>query len=242
LGGTLITATAAELNQLDTNTFTSNITIPADTTEQRRVSVGNGRSGNGLAIVDLVGDATYTTFGSRFVRSAGGPDTSTEIQHRGTGALRLRAQDAGSVALATDNVDRLVISPAGTVTITNLAGVGSRAVTASATGVLSAVSDSRLKEEVPTAYIPSLAEVMRLEPRAYKWLDDIENRGDEAVVEIGFFADEVKDVIPSAAPMGNDGYYGFYDRSITAALVKAVQEQQALILALEARIAALESE
>jgi hypothetical protein len=133
------------------------------------------------------------------------------------------------------------IDSAGAVTIANLAGVGSRAVNASAAGVLSAASDSRLKKEVPEASIPSLAEVMLLKPRAYKWLDDIENRGENAAVEIGFFADEVKDIIPSAAPMGNDGYYGFYDRSVIAALTNAVQEQQATITALETRLAALET-
>jgi hypothetical protein len=29
--------------------------------------------------------------------------------------------------------------------------------------------------------------------------------------------------------MGNDGYYGFYDRAVIAALVKGMQEQQAQI-------------
>jgi hypothetical protein len=117
-------------------------------------------------------------------------------------------------------------------------GTGSRTVTAGATGILAAASDSRLKQEVPEAPIAGLAEIMQLRPVAYKWLDDIEKRGDDAAVELGFFADEAKDIIPSAAPMGNDGYYGFYDRAVIATLVKAVQEQQAIILALEARLTA----
>jgi hypothetical protein len=82
---------------------------------------------------------------------------------------------------------------------------------------------------------------MQLEPKAYKWLDDIEKRGEEAAVEIGFFANDVKHIIPSAAPMGNDGYYGFYDRAVIAALTKAVQEQQTIIQELAARIEALET-
>ena len=139
------------------------------------------------------------------------------------------------------DTERIRIDSSGVVTIANLAGTGSRAVNASATGVLSAASDSRLKQEVPEASIAGLAEIMQLRPVAYKWLDDIANRGDEAAVELGFFADEAKDIIPSAAPMGNDGYYGFYDRAVIAALTKAVQEQQAIITALTARIAALEA-
>lgn len=131
-------------------------------------------------------------------------------------------------------IERLNISSSGTVTISNLAGTGSRTVTASSTGLLAAASDSRLKQEVPEASIPGLAEVMQLRPVAYKWLDDIEKRGDEATVEVGFFANEAKDVIPSAAPLGQDGYYGFYDRAVIAALVKSVQELTARVAALEA--------
>jgi len=41
--------------------------------------------------------------------------------------------------------------------------------------------------------------------------------------------------------MGNDGLYGFYDRSITAALVKAIQELKAKNDSLESRLQALEA-
>jgi hypothetical protein len=123
-----------------------------------------------------------------------------------------------TVSISTSGTERMSIGTSGVVTIANLAGAGSRAVNASATGVLSAASDSRLKQEVPEAPIAGLAEIMQLRPVAYKWLGDIANRGDEAAVELGFFADEAKDIIPSAAPMGNDGYYGFYDRAVIAAL------------------------
>lgn len=134
---------------------------------------------------------------------------------------------------------RFVISSAGAVTINNLSGTGTRTVTATSTGVLAAASDSRLKQEVPEASIAGLAEIMQLRPVAYKWLTDIEDRGDDAAVELGFFADEAKNIIPSAAPMGSDGYYGFYDRAVIAALTKAVQEQQQMIQALQADVAAL---
>jgi len=216
----------------------SAISMPAGATGDRAIKVGNGRTGTGNSYVDLIGDTTYPAFGTRLIRSGGG---ATTLSHRGTNTMTIETVDAAVLSLDTTGTPRISIGATGVVTISNLAGSGSRAVNASATGVLSAASDSRLKQEVPTAPIPGLAEVMQLEPRAYKWLDDIENRGDNAAVEIGFFADEVKNIIPSAAPMGNDGYYGFYDRAVTAALTKAIQEQQAVIVALEARIATLEA-
>jgi hypothetical protein len=68
-------------------------------------------------------------------------------------------------------------------------------------------------------------------------------RGKEATTEIGFFANEVNSIIPSAAPKGNDDLYGFYDRAVIAALTKAIQEmntkseeQQALITSLQSRV------
>ena len=134
------------------------------------------------------------------------------------------------------------LTASSTVTFSSLAGTGSRTVTANATGVLAASSDRSLKQEVPDAVIPGLAEVMQIQPRAYKWLDDIAIRGEAAAVEIGFFANDVAPVIPSAAPQGNDGLYGFYDRSMVAALVKAVQELKALNDGLQDRIAVLEAQ
>ena len=125
--------------------------------------------------------------------------------------------------------ERARITSAGVFQIANLAGSGSRAVNADASGNLSAASDSSLKQEEKTASIPGIKEILKITPRAYKWLSDIDIRGEEAATEIGFFADEVAPIIPSAAPKCADGLYGFYDRSVTAALVKAVQELHAEI-------------
>jgi hypothetical protein len=204
----------------------------------------NGTNGEVLRI-STTGDAgTQQVFGLGFATATANTNPAAAIY-----AQELDASDAraglnfftrGSNS-DTAPTQRMFISDQGVVSIFDLAGAGSRTVTAGSGGGLSAASDSRLKEEVVEASIPSLAEIMLLKPRAYKWLDDIEKRGEDASVEIGFFADEVKDIIPSAAPLGNDGYYGFYDRAVIAALTKGMQEQQAMIASLEARIATLEN-
>ena len=141
----------------------------------------------------------------------------------------LGVSSAGGWALRVDSVS-------GSVGMNSLEGTGSRAVNADANGYLSASSDSRLKQEMLEASIPGLEEILQITPKAYKWLKDIEIRGDEAAIEIGFFADEIAPVIPSAAPMGRDGYYGLYDRSITAALVNAVKELAARLAILEGAV------
>jgi hypothetical protein len=130
----------------------------------------------------------------------------------------------------------LVVSGTGVVTMYGLSGSGSRTVTAGATGILAASSDIALKQVVD-AKIPGLKEVLELKPTAYKWKEDIKIRGELAAVEIGFIANEVAPIIPSAAPKGHDGLFGFYDRSVIAALVKAIQEQQAQIEEIKRKIA-----
>jgi hypothetical protein len=117
IDGTAITPTAAEFNQLNTNTFTSNVIISASTTQDRALDIGSGRTGNGLSVVDLIGDATYSNFGARFARGNGtaGANADTEIIHRGTGTLQLRAQDAGIIRFATSNIDRMTIDSDGSI-------------------------------------------------------------------------------------------------------------------------------
>jgi hypothetical protein len=164
------------------------------------------------------------------------------IQNTGSGgqAVNLIAGnpnvDQTGFSIAYGNTNFLRFNSTGIATFSSLAGSGSRTVTADANGTLSASSDSSLKQEDITHQIEGLAEILQLKPRAYKWLSDIEIRGKEAVTEIGFFADEVNPIIPSAAPKGKDDLYGFYDRAIIASLVKGMQEQQAQIEELKALI------
>jgi hypothetical protein len=202
-------------------------------TAQKMVLDTSGNLGIGTASpssrLSVAGNITLTT---------ASPTISTALNDN----FDIKATNAGGqVRIFSGNSLAIECNSGQAITMPNLAGAGTRAVNANASGTLSAASDSRLKQEVQGQTLPSLAEVMQLEVKAYKWLDDINVRGDGAAIEIGFFADQVAPIIPSAAPMGRDGYYGFYDRSVIAALVNAVKEQQALITTLTARITALES-
>ena len=91
-----------------------------------------------------------------------------------------------------------------------------------------------------------LSEVIALKPRKYFRTDDQRE-------EIGFVADEVVDVLPEFVPMVPKSLFtkneedteivpgGVNYEKLTAVLVKAIQEQQALITTLTARVAALEA-
>ena len=62
-----------------------------------RMDLGSGGTGNRNAYIDLVGDATYTDYGLRLMRSNGGANTNSLISHRGTGAFIFEAVEALSL-------------------------------------------------------------------------------------------------------------------------------------------------
>jgi hypothetical protein len=174
--------------------------------------------------------------------AAGGNTVSIDPGTTANGNLaQIDCSGANALRFNTNSTERLRIDSSGGVTIAGLAGAGSRAVNASAAGLLSAASDASLKEEVVGAHIAGLNEILQIHPKMYRWKDDIANRGENASIELGFIANDVAPIIPSAAPLGNDGLYGFYDRSITAALVKSVQELKSENDSLKSRIEALEA-
>ena len=101
-------------------------------------------------------------------------------------------------------------------------------------------SDYRLKEAI-APMTGALARVALLKPVIYKWKSD----GSDAE---GFIAHELAEVCPHAVVGakdsvdvdGNPKYQGIDTSFLVATLTAAIQEQQALITSLTARIAALE--
>ena len=99
-------------------------------------------------------------------------------------------------------------------------------VTFNADGVLQSSSDVRLKNDAGAVEY-GLSDVLQLEPRKFRWKSDPE--GD---VQLGFYSQEVHEVIPEAAPRipvtgenGEEDYsWGLYDRALIGALVNSVKE------------------
>lgn len=110
------------------------------------------------------------------------------------------------------------------------------ATIAGASGVYTALSDVNKKKDFEDSNI-GLNEILQLKPTLFRFKDAEEN----SQKELGFIAQEVKEFIPQAyieSGEGEDIFIGLQDRPIIAALVKAVQEQQAQIEELKALIAA----
>jgi hypothetical protein len=163
-------------------------------------------------------------------------------------AVNLINDDNSVLALGTTGTQRVTISAGGTVTF-NVYGAGT--LTTNASGVISA-SDGRFKYKTRSVE-NAIALVNQLSPTYYRWNDDCDFHTEYE--ELGFIAQEVAAVIPEASPevekepeYMEDGiavktnfYKNYSDRSIIAVLVKAMQEQQALITQLTDRITALEA-
>jgi len=78
----------------------------ATTTESRSLQIGNGRTGNGYAFIDLIGDTTYSDYGLRIRRENDGPNSRTDIIHRGTNSLRMNTMEYATFEIFTNNVQR----------------------------------------------------------------------------------------------------------------------------------------
>jgi hypothetical protein len=83
------------------------------------LEIGAGTTTNQSALIDLVGDTTYTDFGLRIYRGAEGANANSVIVHRGTGNLVLGAADAGAISFNTNGVQRMTIGSDGILQLTS---------------------------------------------------------------------------------------------------------------------------
>ncbi|CAB5220136.1 Intramolecular chaperone auto-processing domain containing protein [uncultured Caudovirales phage] len=108
---------------------------------------------------------------------------------------------------------------------------------------ISAISDQRLKENIRDLDV-GLNAVLSLKPRVYDWK---EGKGKDIKGDRGFIAQEFEQVFPDLIDEWKDpaaegeSPYKSVRPDLIPVLVKAIQEQQALITSLTARVAALEA-
>ena len=79
--------------------------------------IGEARTGDGFSLIDLIGDATYTDYGLRIIRTNGGANASSQINHRGTGEFFFITTEAAPIAFQTNSTERMRIDSAGRVGI-----------------------------------------------------------------------------------------------------------------------------
>jgi hypothetical protein len=209
------------------NTASKGITIMADTgtgvikfaaggnTERARID----SSGN--LLVNTTSTGANAGVGVRLIGASGLIQGTQAGSTNSTTNLDLYSTGAGAY--------RFYVGMTGTVFATNT--------------TISAISDIRFKENVRDLNV-GLSEVMALKPRLYDWK---EGKGADTKNARGFIAQEFEEVFPDlidewkdSAPEGEEPYKSVR-QDLIPVLVKAIQEQQAIITTLTARITALES-
>ncbi|MGI6423110.1 MAG: tail fiber domain-containing protein [Candidatus Dojkabacteria bacterium] len=81
------------------------------------IEIGQGVTSNNHALIDFVGDTTYTDYGLRIMRENSGANTNSSIRHRGTGTLYIVTEEAGGITFNTSSTSRMTIGAAGNVSI-----------------------------------------------------------------------------------------------------------------------------
>jgi len=150
---------------------------------------------------------------------------------------RLYIKGTGEIGIGTeDPTQKLHVS--GNARITAMNGIND--IGADANGVLqAATSDMNLKNTIENSPF-GLNEILLLNPVTFLY-NDTNRKIDSDVKEVGFIAQDVFEIIPNAVSSTGTGDLQLDYRAITATLTKAIQEQQALIKALEQRIINLEN-
>jgi hypothetical protein len=131
------------------------------------------------------------------------------------------------ISWSGDTADAALFFPGG-----SSIGTTANVAILSAAGAWTNASDGRQKTNVQELDY-GLETVMQVKPRRY-------NRIDVAGNYIGFVAQELKTIIPEVVLGSDETSYGVSYGELVAVAFKAIQEQQALIQTLTARVEALE--
>lgn len=123
--------------------------------------------------------------------------------------------------------------------IVKMPAYGAGTATFDASGNISSVSDVRLKN-VKSRYQVGLGAIMKIKPITFKWKPESGMETDH--LYNGFSAQNIEEALgKDAIGVNSKGYKSIQDRNILAALVNAIQQQQAQIEALKRTIKKLKS-
>jgi hypothetical protein len=90
-----------------------NARVGADDVTDAHLQIGKGATGNRNSYIDIVADTTYTDYGLRVIRNNTGANATSELKHRGTGALNFTTEEAAPIVFNTTNSPRATIDSDG---------------------------------------------------------------------------------------------------------------------------------
>jgi hypothetical protein len=250
-GGTgQITLTA---NKVLVGNGTSGILQPSNltwdgTTNDNRLGIGSSTPEGSIHLLSntpyfIFDDNSSSGTRKRFVHQGGDVGVVQTLNFR---FMKLDGTDVVTPLTLNENtrvgINEIAPSQAlhvvGNARITAMNGISD--IGADANGVLqAATSDMNLKNTIENSPF-GLNEILLLNPVTFLY-NDTDRKIDSDVKEVGFIAQDVFEIIPNAVLSTGTGDLQLDYRAITATLVKAIQEQNLLIKALEQRIINLEN-
>lgn len=195
--------------------------------------------------LSLTGGLTVPAAGTVTFTSAANVYMPTVIREGGTGnaffqystdTRFISLNNAGKVAIRNNanSADNLTLTDAGGLALPQY---GAGTLTTDASGNVTATSDERMKN-ISAFYTVGLDALKNIKPITYKWKTD--TKLDTKEFYTGFSAQNVHQNIPQAAGKMANGDLTIQDRPIMATMINAINELNAKIIALEARIKLLE--
>jgi hypothetical protein len=209
---------------------------------------------------DIAFTSGASTISSIAVDSTAGANPVMIFRNGGTNTERMRINASGSLLVDptySHNTTPGIVSArgfgmrAGTVgsssNVFNINWTGSVAqlwIDNTNNGTISLTSDYRIKQNIETQELPALERIAQLRPVKYELADYKELFKADGVQREGFIAHELQAVIPSAVEGEKDAEDQIQSLKLDAlcsVMVKAIQEQQAQIEEMKAKLAALEA-
>jgi hypothetical protein len=240
--GTATTYTSANLLYAASINGEAEGSFTASTAMATALVFKTGSTGNALGTVNLqygTERMRIDASGNLLVGKTAVNGTSNGVEINQSGGTNTFQLGIGTVA-TTNSTSPLVLYSTGAAAYRFYVGAGGTISATSTT--ISAISDIRYKENVRDLDA-GLDKIMALKPRLYDWK---EGKGANIKNARGFIAQEFEQVFPDLidewrdpAPEGEEPYKSVR-QDLIPVLVKAIQEQQALIESLTTRLTALE--
>ena len=216
-----------------------------DSTGSRQAYIGFGGANNTFQInLDANGPLTFSTAAAERARIDSSGNLLVGKTSASDSTLGAEMQASGAIVStrsgSTSAQSSYILYSTGASAYRFYVGLGGTINATSTT--ITGISDQRLKENIRDLD-DGLDKVMALQPRKFDWKD---GKGAGIKDARGFIAQEFETVFPDMieewldpAPEGEEPYKAV-NANLIPTLVKAIQEQQAIITALTARVTALE--
>ncbi len=243
-GGNVGVGTASPVAKLDVN---GNLLLSGQSTGNQYLIIGYGRSGSGFSYIDLVGDTTYSSFGTRLIRGSGGANTTTSLQHHGTGEFQIFAYESAPLVVYLSSGEKMRITSSGNVGIgtptpSYQLHLSADSAAKPSTNTWTIASDARLKT-VKGEYQKGLSEICKIRPVRYEY-NGLGGFAADGKEQVSILAQELMQVFPECVDtfkgrLSGDSeeidLYNYNGHAITFALINAIKELKAEIEKLKAR-------